>query len=609
MATPAKRPESPRPGPLQSRQRSASSLKDVGKSPSRAEDDALVVTLRQQSARLSAEVDQSRRQREDLESDHQQQVKEMTEQLEQKSRKVSDLTAMCHSTNATLTEMRLANTKQTASAAEVHTELQSLRSERDKLRVQCDGLANIERKYEELSKEREELLSRSKRLSTTEAKCLEYSREVDRLTLSVARSINPANSSQAEEIERRIASLQAEKESADKRIKYHETHQAKIKGTYTVLSDMYEKLRVQHTELQESSTNDKKACRQAKEAAAQATAGAAAATASAAAAASNGTANAKMTADEKVGLVRELEDMKQKLSSARIENDSLSTDHESLSKRVETLDDRLIITSQALSESQRELEDLYSETEDLKGQRDSAMQRALSKGKSGSGSDSGGSRSVVKAVEDELSSVKEKSEREESRLRTRVDEVESEMRDLREDLDYEKNEKSKARDERDKMRETARALERRTSQAARANDVMHSLRRELSTHQMRTQDHESMIAHMKSEKETLVQQLNDERSKSKDGISANTDEVGEVLHALVGTKLALAEAQSEKQQLEFAMRQLRREEKAIQQRISAHASEVQTRLEQATEELDRLRKQRRVEDRSEFNELGSDVDY
>ena len=54
-----------------------------------------------------------------------------------------------------------------------------------------------------------------------------------------------------------------------------------------------------------------------------------------------------------------------------------------------------------------------------------------------------------------------------------LNEMRKQVADLEADVEYEKQEKVKAREEREKIRENARALERRTSQAARATDALH----------------------------------------------------------------------------------------------------------------------------------------
>lgn len=521
-------------------------------------DEANIAKLSQENERLSSDLRRAREESRSLRDSHRGDIEKLNSQLEVQTREVSASASQRASSDASLSELRVKS-----------------KDMEDKIKALTDEL-------EVVKKSRDSLASKNKALSAIEEKNRELSHEVDRLTIAASSSgsSNTDSTTNGSEVEKRLIQVRQEKETVEKKLKAHESHSAKVRSTYQKLSQMYNDLRDHNAALQsELDDNKAKADKQ-----------------------------SVSDADEDEELLAQLDDARQDILDIEADKEALQSDHDRLLSQVNSLQDRLDNTTQLLEESQREAEDLFAETEELKGQRDMAMQRALSRGKSGAGSDTTSTRSIGK-VEEDLRISREKYEREQARLTRRTAELEQIVADLREDIEYEKAEKNKARAERDNFRNNARALERKTSQAAKQSDAMHSLKRQISTHQMRAQDHESMVTDLKAEVERLESELYEARSTFRSRESSNADEIGEVLQDLVSTKLALAQAEDDKLNLQFSMKKLKKNEKGIQQRLAGHASRLEVKLGEANEELERLRKQQRLEDATEFNDLGSDVDY
>lgn len=439
-----------------------------------------------------------------------------------------------------------------------------------------------------IASERDEALSRCARLDFAERRCEDLAKEVERLVAASSESgeRSAEEASAKAELKSKLEELQKENETLTKRVRTHEAHAAKAKEAYTNLSGLYSGMREDYAVVQGKLEKERER-------------------------ASNGTERAVaatgiVSSSNEGRLADALEDLQKELQDVKQSEVALKADNDRLALQMETLQDRMESTTQALAASQREAEELFTSAEELRGQRDLAMKRALSKGKSTSSADSLNRKSLLN-VEGELRCVKDKYEAEESRLNRRVEELQNEIADLREDLEYEKGEKEKAREERDRMREVTRSMERRTSQAAKANDALHSMRRQLSTHQMRAQDQESVMSHLKEENDSLRSELGDTKRQISKQSTSSADEVAEVLNALVVTKLALAETKGEKQELEFAMRRMRRDERVAQQKLAAEASRLEVRLAQTNEELERLRKQQRASD--SYTDVASEVDY
>lgn len=318
----------------------------------------------------------------------------------------------------------------------------------------------------------------------------------------------------------------------------------------------------------------------------------------------------------------ETDTLRRVVAELEASKETVQGEYDTLRGEVETLKDRLESTAQTLAQAQQEVTDTQQEKEEMKRQRDVAMQRALSRGKS----------QTPGPEVDQLRVDKEAAEQERDRLAQAMEQLRKDMGDLKDDVEYERTEKTKAREERDKIRENARTLERRTSQALRTTDALHSLKRELSSSQMRVQDYESMVTELKADNDALRRQLEEQQPSPRSleaTASAKDDEMTQMVNELVEAKMAVAQAMAERQQLEFELQQMRKEERAMQQRLATKASRLEVRLESANQEIERLRSYGggigsgsgsamgrrhstavpKSHDAREFNELGSDVDY
>ncbi|CDF41290.1 unnamed protein product [Chondrus crispus] len=449
------------------------------------------------------------------------------------------------------------------------------------LKVIAAELATVKGKRDRLVKE-------NKALQVVEEKNRSLSLEVDRLTVAAAAATNGVGGQvvgarglpDGSQFEKRLTEVRQEKDALQKKLKAHEAHSTKVRETYQKLSQMYNDLREHNAALQ-SEVDQIKA---------------------------NKDEQNESDAGERDDLLSELDEARRDIDDLEADKEALQSDHDRLESQVNSLQERLRNTTGHLEDSQAEVDALYEESVELKAQRDMAMQRALSRGKSMAAGEQAASRSVDK-VEEELRVSREKSDREQTRLMRRVAELEQEVADLREDIEYEKAEKIKTRAERDNFRNNARTLERKTSVAAKQSDAMSSLKRQISTHQMRQQDHESMITELKSEVGRLEAELTDVKGAFNDRRSSNAEELGDVLQDLVMTKLALAQAEDDKLNLQFSIKERKKSEKVTQQRLAEHASRLEVELGEANEELEKLRRQQQLEDATELNEVGSDVDY
>lgn len=561
--------------------------------------------------RLITEADETSRQRDQLRAEHRRERAELQKQLEERVRQVGDLRALQDVGDNERTKMKEENVELNLSVEELKAELKIVKNASADSKLLEERQAELEQSVKELTfelvstkRERDDLQSRARRLQNTEAKCKQLSREVDRLAVLSAKSKDSGDENASDEVERRISTLRDEKEKAEKKRNVLQAHIKGMEETYNNLQAMYEKLRESDAILREEIVKEREAHKIALQNATK-----------------EATEKAMATArevvedpvvkddDEKNILVEELEDARQQLREMGLKHETLIKDEEEKQSQVDSLQQELDETLHTLDQSQEEIERLYEEVEDLKGQRDKALTRALSKGKE---SPVSSDNNAAKAVQEELRSSKERFGKEQDKLTQRVRELESEISDLREDLEFEKSEKAKAREERDKIRESARALERRTSQAVRVTDAMHSMRRQLSAQQMREQDQDSIISHLKEEVSSLRAERDEAKRISQSGLAPNGEEIHEVLNALVVAKLAVAEAQSEKQELEFKMRQLKKNESFKCNRLAEKVTRLEDELTETKEELERLQKQRsprRNSEPSEFTELGSDVDY
>ncbi|KAI0558096.1 hypothetical protein FGB62_235g010 [Gracilaria domingensis] len=529
-----------------------------------AEDQSKLSDLVKENDRLSSDLQRAKTERSSLEQSHKRQIDELNAQLQLHEKKVSNVESQRSSSEAALSDLRSNNEELTTRISALTSELDSVKRSRDEYQV------------------------KSKKLSASEQKCRDLSREVDRLTIAVSQSANSPNSAKSNsEVEERLLTLRKEKEELERKVKGHEAHSLKVREAYQNLTDMYNKVRDENIKMEKKVEEQEKELRSL---------------------AKFPTVSRSTPKDGAEDLRAQLEEALQQVRDERSSKDSLQSDYDRLSQQIRVLEDRCTKTTKELEDSREETKGIYSSMEDLKSQRDAAMKRASHDGKALS-AEILKNESAVQA-EEEKRVLKERFEKEQSRISNRTEELENEILVLKEDIDYEKGEKVKAREERDKLREHARQLERKTSQAAKQADELHSVRRQLSTQQMRDKDQTDMITDLQGQVKELERKL--DSVKERETPSSSVEDIGEVLHDLVAAKLALAQAEDDKLNLQFSLKKLRKTERMTQQRLATHASRLEVKLGQATEELERLRKEKKGGkgmDAREFNELDSDIDY
>lgn len=546
----------PRPGTV--RQEDVSAFR-------RAEEEAKLAQVVKENERLSTELQQAKNERKSLEQSHKRQIDELNDQLQVRHREVSDSEARRSSSVAELTTLRSAN-------GDLKQRLDSLTKELDSVK-----------------RSRDEYRTRSKSLSGTEEKCRELAREVDRLTVVAAQSSSSTGADKDNsKIEERMLSLRKEKESLEKRIKDHESHSRKVKEAYESLAKMYNKVRDENIKLS-SRVEEQEKDLQVRSVSVS--------------------ASSSVTQVDTEELRARLEDALQEVRDEKASKDSLQSDLDRMNQQLRSMERRVQKTAEELKESREEVSKLNATIESLKTQRDNALKEASGGGK--------GPTMAPRAIgpsqsDEEVRALMQKLEKEQARFQQKREELENELIVLKEDVEYEKAEKVKARDDRDKLRDRARTLERKTSQAAKQADELHALRRQLSTVQMREKDQAEMINDLRGQVKQLQSEVDDVNVRERSKQSSSVEDVEEVLQDLVATKLALAQAEDDKLQLQFSMRKLRKSERMAQQRLAAHASRLEVKLGQANEELEKYRKEKKggkVLGTREFNELDSDIDY
>lgn len=456
----------------------------------------------------------------------------------------------------------------TARAEEISRELRSVTVDRDTIRGEAEQLRVSALEADKLREQNRAL-----------------SRDIDRLTVAAASS-GAGGGLDSNDVQERLAKLQAEKDSTENKLRAHQTHAAKVKEAYQKLSDMYNQLRNDNVDMQskiEALEQEKHALDL------QLTDQKQIVSKGGFENSSGGNSASACRDQDVVELKVQLADALRAVEDVKTSKTSLQRDHDRLAVQVESYQERLDKLSEEVEEARAEADNLHAEAAQLAMERDSAVQRALKTTGSAGGFD--------EAKYSEAQRARELSEREVIRMRQRLHELEREVTDAVDELEYERSEKVKAREERDALRESARALERRTSQVSQTADAVHSLKRQLSAHKMRDADQTAMIADLRDEIDNLRSELDGRRGKAgtevagirsfggKDAMTSDAD----VVEDLVMTKLALATAEDEKLELQFALKNLKKGERAVQERLAAHASELEVKLSEANEEVQRLR--------------------
>lgn len=453
------------------------------------------------------------------------------------------------------------------STGKMSTRIDELSAETSKLKAELD----------EANREQESLRQKAAEVDKLQRKNRDLAVQLDKATAAAAAASKDGDSGAAvEALEERLTKTRKEKELLENKVKAHKSHAEKVRDTYEKLSTMYSSVREENIQLQQDLES------------ARATASAAAEAAEAAERGEVG--DGAVTSARVVALEAQLAPLQSQLRSANTraqDSDTAKVKSEAELGRVKAqltaLESKHEKTVAELRTAKDAEEDMHGEIDELKSQRDQALQRALSKRDSAETSRdvNGGEAAAVT-----LGKIREESEREVGKARSRVSELEEDVLALTEDVNYEKAEKIKAREERDALRENVRSLERRTSEAMLAQDSISAMRRKLSTQMMREEDLNAMISQLRTEVKRFEEEANKSRQISRSG---GNEDVSEILGVLVKTKLELAQAEDEKLELRFQMKQLKKAERAIQERLAAHASSLEVKLGQAHEQIETLK--------------------
>ncbi len=451
--------------------------------------------------------------------------------------------------------------------AKLSTRVDELEGENSRLKASLD----------QSNREQESLRSKAADVDKLTRKNRELTAQLDKATAAAASKSATGDTSAVQALEERLARTRKEKELLENKIQAHKAHAEKVRDTYERLSSMYSSVREENIQLQQDLEQARAAAAAAAEAADKADRGGM----------RSGEDSAVSTA-KIAALEAQLAPLQAQVRSANAraqDADAIKVQTEAevgkLRAEVDALQMKLDKSTQELRQAKKAEEEMRSETGELKNQRDAALKRALSKrgniGLSGNGAAA------------TLSKIREEADREVGKVRTRLAELEEEVQSLQEDVVYERGEKQKAREERDVLRDSVRQLERRTSEAALQQDSISGLRRKLSTQQMREEDLNAMVAELRAE----VKRLENERGRGGGGGGGGgggrVEEEEEMLGVLVKTKLELAQAEDEKLELMWEMKQMKRKERAIQDRLAAHASNLEVKLGQAREQIETLR--------------------
>lgn len=518
---------------------------------------------------LVAEVEEISIQRDQLHLEHHRERTELQRQLEERVCRIDELHASRDEAVKAHADLEQSNLKLRRTVEDLTAELTFSRSALEDFGSLQEQHVELKRNVEELkvelasyARERDKL---EVKYNNEEEKCRQLSEEIDRLSLLSEKFPLGAGNVAADKAEQQASTLPSDMTALDKDEDDSDPGMKSGPGSYERLKEMYNNMCetnafLKHELEAERKSRDsiiKKMLKESNEKSVSPT---------------HVLVERSMVeeSDEKRTLIEQLEEIRKQFQGAILEKEATERDRGAIQRQISALRDQLDNSSEALKQSQCKVEDLHREMLELKRQRDMALQRALSKSKANLTSNS----DAIKAAE-ELRIFKERFEEERERFAQHTTELEKEISDLREDLNFEKSEKLSARAERDKMRETARALERRTSQTAQVTDALQLMRKQLSAQQMRDLDQQSIITRLKEE----VESLRTERDKMTSlGIASNVGEIQDVLKTLVVTKVALAEAQCEKQELEFQIRQLRKGKPFTHYRFSDNTTCPQEKL-------------------------------
>lgn len=448
----------------------------------------------------------------------------------------------------------------------------------EKAKALAEQKEEMRKELEEARTERENLTRRASNTERLENKNRDLASKLDAATAAAAAASAGGGDGgeAAEKMEERLSETRRDKQVLEEKLKAHKAHADKVRDTYQKLSAMYSQVRDENIKLQQEVE----------------TANAAAAAATAASETAKGKSRGDGGAAKIAALEAQLAPLKNQVAAANAraqDTDSeraqvaselarAKTQVTALQTRLDRAATDLATAREAEDKAREEAETLREEFTEVKVQRDSALKRALSK-RGSIGKEDPGLAAAVGAVRAEMNGKVEKAARELAREKERIAELEDESKELADELEYERGEKQRAREERDALRESARSLERRTSEAARAKDDMQALQRKIAAHAVREEDLMAMVGTLRDE----VSRLEDDAANENAG-----GENGEMLEVLVKTKMQLAQAEDEKLELKFALKKLKKSERAIQEKLAQHASSLEVKLGEASERIEKM---------------------
>lgn len=514
-------------------------------------------SLQDEHERVALDLRRAQDKRKRIEAAHETEVRSLQRQLADAKKSLSEeLPNRAEADTRRVEEL-------SARVEELTRDLKAVTDDRDAIRSELEQLRVAAREAETLRGQNRQL-----------------SRDVDRLTLAAAAAAAAAGGhgdvAESNDVQERMLELQSEKEDLENKLQAHKSHVAKVRDTYSKLSRMYNVLREDNIRMQSkmddleneklapsTAVNEQKCDR----------------TSSADDSSPHDPSTSDATSQIEE-LRMQLVDANRAVENVETSKASLQRDHDRLAGQVESYQERIERLSEELDAVRAETDELHAHASQLAVERDAAVQRGMNTGAAAGGFD--------EAKYAEAHRIREQVERELIRTRQRVDELERELVDATDELEYERSEKLKAREERDALRESARALERRTSQVSQTADTVHTLERQLSAHKMRDADQTAMIADLRDEVQRLQSGVAGPGLQSFGSHDANTSDA-DVVEDLVMTKLALATAEDEKLELQFSLKKLKKAERVVQERLAAHASELEVKLSRAKEEIQRLR--------------------
>eukprot|EP00172_Hildenbrandia_rubra_P001068 Plantae.Rhodophyta-Hildenbrandia_rubra.ctg16401.p1 GENE.Plantae.Rhodophyta-Hildenbrandia_rubra.ctg16401~~Plantae.Rhodophyta-Hildenbrandia_rubra.ctg16401.p1 ORF type:complete len:348 (+),score=85.89 Plantae.Rhodophyta-Hildenbrandia_rubra.ctg16401:170-1213(+) len=285
-------------------------------------------------------------------------------------------------------------------------------------------------------------------------------------------------------------------------------------------------------------------------------------------------------------LQQQVVSLKRELSSIESERDETNSRIETLTRSnsrlkglMESLKQKLVSSNEQHRVITKEVESLHTELE--------AERRS---GASANKSTTAAAGILSNSDPAVLQSQRDRAMREVERVKEELTGVSAEIEELQEDLRYEKEESEKLRRKYESLKAEGQSAMRGGSNIGANSAELSVLERQLSTQRREKVNAETTIEELKEEVRKLQKRYSSTGINGKSGPEMNVDEeMEEVVGNLVSTKLKLAESEDEKLRLHLALKQLKRHERGIQEKLAEHASSLEVRLGEANAELEKYR--------------------